>query len=47
MKIEKYIKTECGKTRYHELKKEYDKNIVSKARFIIYIIIASIRDIFK
>ncbi len=47
MKIEKYIKTECGRSRYRELKKDYNKNIVSKFRFIVYVIMASVRDIFK
>ena len=32
MKIEKYIKTECGRSRYRELKKDYNKNIVFISR---------------
>ena len=47
MKIEKYIKTECGRNRYYELKRDYNKNIFSKIRLILYVIIASTRDIFR
>tara|TARA_A100001388_G_scaffold221440_1_gene172157 strand:+ start:269 stop:421 length:153 start_codon:yes stop_codon:yes gene_type:complete len=47
MKIEKYIKTDCGRNRFHELKRDYNKNIFSKIRLILYVVIASIRDIFK
>ena len=47
MKIEKYIKTECGRDRYHKLKRDYNKNILSKIRLILYVIVATIRDVFK
>ena len=47
MKIEKYIKTECGRNRYYELKRNYNKSIFSKIRLFSYVIIASTRDIFR
>ncbi len=47
MKIDKYIKTECGRDKYHKLKRDYNKNIISKIRLILYVIIASARDIFR
>ena len=47
MKIEKYIKTECGRNRYYELKRNYDKSIFSKIQLFVYVIIAETRDIFR
>ncbi len=47
MKIEKFIKTECGRNRYNELKRNYNKNIISKIRLILFVLIATTRDIFK
>ena len=47
MKIKKYIKTKCGIERYLELRKDYNKNTFSKIRLILYVIVASLRDIFK
>ena len=47
MKIEKFIKTECGRNRYNELKKNYNKNIISKVHLILFVLIATTRDIFK
>ena len=47
MKIEKYIKTECGRDLYYKLKSDSNKNIFSKIRLILYVIIASARDVFK
>ena len=38
MKIEKYIKTECGRNRYHNLKKDYNKNIFRNGIFDLQVI---------
>ncbi len=45
--IEKYIKTECGITEYHRLKALSKKNIVNKLRFYWFVIIGSLKDVFK
>ena len=47
MKIEKYIKTQCGLERYHQLYKEKDKSIYHQLRLYLYVLTASIRDFLK
>ncbi len=47
MKIKKLIKTECGLKQYYALKNKSENNLYYKMRLILYILIASIRDIFK
>ena len=47
MIINKLIKSECGLKRYYALKAKSQNSIYYKIRLILYIFIASIRDIFK
>tara|TARA_Y100001954_G_C15230299_1_gene323064 strand:- start:113 stop:262 length:150 start_codon:yes stop_codon:yes gene_type:complete len=39
------IKTKCGKNKYQDLKKK--KGILNKIRLYLFIILGSLRDIFK
>ena len=47
MKINKFIKSECGLKQYYALKAKSENNMYYKIRLIWYILIASIRDILK
>ncbi len=47
MKVEKFIKTECGLEKYHKLNKEKNKSLFHLLKLYLYILNASIRDIFK
>ena len=47
MKIEEYIKTKCGLQEYHALKAKSENSLYYKMRLILFIFIASIRDILK
>jgi hypothetical protein len=47
MNIRKYIKTQCGIEKYHKLKAKSSNTFLSRIRFYIYVIIASIRDLFR
>ena len=46
-KIEKYIKTECGITEYHRLRALAKKGIFYKIRFYWFVVIGTLRDLFK
>ncbi len=45
--IEKYIKTECGITEYRRLRALSKKSIFNKLRFYWFIVIGTIRELFK
>ena len=45
--IEKYIKTECGITEYHRLRALSKKNIFYKFRFYCFVVLGTLRDLFK
>jgi len=47
MDIKKYIKTQCGIEKYHELKAKSSNAFLSRMRFYVFVIIASIRDLFR
>lgn len=47
MTIEKYIKTRCGLDKYNHLKELSEKNLINKIRLYHFVIIATLRDIFK
>jgi len=47
MDIKKYIKTQCGIEKYHELKAKSSNVFLSRMRFYVFVIIASIRDLFR
>ena len=47
MPIEKYIKTQCGLDKYSQLKKLANKSLLNKIRLYHFIIVATLRDIFK
>ena len=47
MKIEEYIKTKCGLQEYYALKAKSENSLYYKMRLILFIFIASIRDILK
>ena len=47
MTIEKYIKTQCGKDKFNKLRKIANKSFLNKIRLYHFVIIATLRDIFK
>ena len=47
MSIEKYIKTQCGLDKYNQLRKLSNKGLIDKIRLYRFVIIATLRDIFK
>ena len=47
MSIEKYIKTQCGLEKINHLRKLADKSLIDKLRLYHFVIIATLRDIFK
>ena len=47
MSIEKYIKTQCGLEKFNHLRKLADKSLIDKIRLYHFVIIATLRDIFK
>jgi hypothetical protein len=47
VRIEKYIKTECGIKEYHRLKVLSKKNVLWKIRFYWFMGIGTLRDLFK
>ena len=47
MRIEKYIKTQCGLDKFNHLRKLANKNLLNKIRLYHFVIIATLRDIFK
>ena len=47
MSIEKYIKTQCGLEKYNHLRELADKSLINKIRLYHFVIIATLRDIFK
>ena len=47
MDIKKYIKTQCGIEKYHELQAKSSNTFLCRMRFYVFVIIASIRDLFR
>ncbi len=47
MNIRKYIKTQCGLEKYHELKIKSKDSILLRLRLYLFIILASMRDLFR
>ena len=45
--IKRFIKTECGLSEYRRLEKLSKDSLASKIRLYVFILVGSIRDLFK